>query len=203
MPVFAVGGWYDNYVESDLEAFAALHNGSGSGFPAPHSDRPVGAQHVHAVSGSQVRRRTPLRPSARISSNGSITGSRERPKTPARYSPSAWHVARSKWTSAGAHLRHGREPLARRTGMAAGAHALHAAVSGEPGPRQHSEWRRRAGMEGSSARSSPTGSPTILATRCRRAAARCAAIRRFFRGDRWTSVRWKSAPTCWSTPARR
>jgi uncharacterized protein len=25
IPVFAVGGWYDNYVESDLEAFAALH----------------------------------------------------------------------------------------------------------------------------------------------------------------------------------
>jgi putative CocE/NonD family hydrolase len=25
VPVFAVGGWYDNYVESDLDAFAALH----------------------------------------------------------------------------------------------------------------------------------------------------------------------------------
>jgi len=25
VPVFAVGGWYDNYVEGDLEAFAALH----------------------------------------------------------------------------------------------------------------------------------------------------------------------------------
>jgi len=25
IPVFAVGGWYDNYVESDLEAFAELH----------------------------------------------------------------------------------------------------------------------------------------------------------------------------------
>ena len=25
VPVFAVGGWYDNYVESDLEAFTALH----------------------------------------------------------------------------------------------------------------------------------------------------------------------------------
>jgi putative CocE/NonD family hydrolase len=28
VPVFAVGGWYDNYVESDLEAFAALHKTS-------------------------------------------------------------------------------------------------------------------------------------------------------------------------------
>ena len=25
VPVFAVGGWYDNFVESDLDAFAALH----------------------------------------------------------------------------------------------------------------------------------------------------------------------------------
>ncbi len=29
VPVFAVGGWYDNYVESDLEAFAALRKQNG------------------------------------------------------------------------------------------------------------------------------------------------------------------------------
>jgi len=29
VPVFAVGGWYDNFVESDLEAYAALHKSSG------------------------------------------------------------------------------------------------------------------------------------------------------------------------------
>jgi putative CocE/NonD family hydrolase len=29
IPVFAVGGWYDNYVESDLQAFHALHKNSG------------------------------------------------------------------------------------------------------------------------------------------------------------------------------
>ena len=29
IPVFAVGGWYDNYVESDLAAYAALHKTSG------------------------------------------------------------------------------------------------------------------------------------------------------------------------------
>src|SRR5882724_7893627 len=29
VPVFAVGGWYDNFVESDLEAFAALHKRDG------------------------------------------------------------------------------------------------------------------------------------------------------------------------------
>ena len=29
IPVFSVGGWYDNFVESDLEAYAALHKTSG------------------------------------------------------------------------------------------------------------------------------------------------------------------------------
>ncbi len=29
VPVFSVWGWYDNYVESDLNAFSALHHGSG------------------------------------------------------------------------------------------------------------------------------------------------------------------------------
>jgi putative CocE/NonD family hydrolase len=29
VPVFEVSGWYDNYVESDLEAFAALHKSAG------------------------------------------------------------------------------------------------------------------------------------------------------------------------------
>ena len=29
IPVFSIGGWYDNFVESDLEAYAALHKNSG------------------------------------------------------------------------------------------------------------------------------------------------------------------------------
>ena len=29
VPVFSVGGWYDNFAESDLDAFAALHKGHG------------------------------------------------------------------------------------------------------------------------------------------------------------------------------
>lgn len=41
VPVFAVGGWYDNYVQSDLEAFAALQKQSGRNRivvgPWPHS----------------------------------------------------------------------------------------------------------------------------------------------------------------------
>ena len=30
VPVFSVGGWYDNYAESDLAAFSALHKIPGS-----------------------------------------------------------------------------------------------------------------------------------------------------------------------------
>ncbi len=41
VPVFAVGGWYDNFAESDLEAFAALHKMSGLNHiligPWPHN----------------------------------------------------------------------------------------------------------------------------------------------------------------------
>lgn len=41
VPVFAVGGWYDNFVESDLAAYAALHRTSGVNRvlvgPWPHS----------------------------------------------------------------------------------------------------------------------------------------------------------------------
>ena len=53
VPVFAVGGWYDNFVESDLEAYAALHKSSGL---EPHSDRTVAAQHVDQVFGRGFRR---------------------------------------------------------------------------------------------------------------------------------------------------
>lgn len=41
IPVFAVGGWYDNYVESDLDAYAALRKSSGANRiligPWPHN----------------------------------------------------------------------------------------------------------------------------------------------------------------------
>src|SRR5262249_40910238 len=41
IPVFSVGGWYDNYVQSDLEAFAALQKQSPSNRivvgPWPHN----------------------------------------------------------------------------------------------------------------------------------------------------------------------
>jgi len=36
VPVFSVGGWYDNYVQSDLEAFAALHKTPAGKFDDKH-----------------------------------------------------------------------------------------------------------------------------------------------------------------------
>ncbi len=75
VPVFSVGGWYDNFVESDLEAFSALAQaGWPAGRPAPHHDRPLGAQHVDAISGGELMAMTRRRPSAAIRSHGSIIG---------------------------------------------------------------------------------------------------------------------------------
>ena len=45
-----------------------------AGRPAPHHDRPVGAQHVDAVSGRELMATTRRRPFAAIRSNGSIIG---------------------------------------------------------------------------------------------------------------------------------
>ncbi len=45
VPVFSVGGWFDNFVESDLEAYERLRKNSGV---RPHHDRPVAAQQGRA-----------------------------------------------------------------------------------------------------------------------------------------------------------
>ena len=54
VPAFIVGGWYDNYVESDLATFAEL---SKTKRGASHRDRPVAAQYV-----DPVRRACPFGP---------------------------------------------------------------------------------------------------------------------------------------------
>jgi putative CocE/NonD family hydrolase len=46
-PVYSVGGWYDNYVESDLDAFCDAEQVEPRG---PHHDRPVAAYLQYAVS---------------------------------------------------------------------------------------------------------------------------------------------------------
>ena len=58
VPVFAVGGWYDNYVQSDLEAYAALHKTQER---EPGADRAVAAQHVVPVRGRRISARIPRR----------------------------------------------------------------------------------------------------------------------------------------------
>jgi putative CocE/NonD family hydrolase len=60
IPVFAVGGWYDNYAESDLEAYAALHKSSGLNRvligPWPHNmSIPFEAVEFGPDSGAPIR----------------------------------------------------------------------------------------------------------------------------------------------------
>jgi putative CocE/NonD family hydrolase len=64
VPVYSVGGWYDNFVESDLEAFAALHKSTGLSRivvgPWPHNmsykfrDVDFGPESQVAVRGLQL-----------------------------------------------------------------------------------------------------------------------------------------------------
>jgi uncharacterized protein len=61
VPVFAVGGWYDNYAQSDLEAFAALHKTSGLNRvligPWPHNmSIPLPEGHFGRDSGAPIRK---------------------------------------------------------------------------------------------------------------------------------------------------
>jgi uncharacterized protein len=60
VPVFSVGGWYDNFVESDLEAYAALHKRNGLNRivvgPWPHDmSVPFGGVDLGADSRAPVR----------------------------------------------------------------------------------------------------------------------------------------------------
>ena len=70
VPVFAVGGWYDNFVESDLEAYAALHKVR----PEPHPDRPLAAQHVDTSSRAWISARIRACRCAHCRSSGSTSG---------------------------------------------------------------------------------------------------------------------------------
>jgi putative CocE/NonD family hydrolase len=61
VPVFAVGGWYDNYAQSDLEAFAALHKTSGLNRvligPWPHNmSVPLPEGHFGSQAGAPIRK---------------------------------------------------------------------------------------------------------------------------------------------------
>ena len=96
VPVFSVGGWYDNFVESDLEAFAALR---AKGKREPDPDRSVGAQHVGAVRGSGFR-------SGIEGADPRTAGAVVRPVADGQGRSAAIETA-------GKSFRHGRESVAR------------------------------------------------------------------------------------------
>ncbi len=64
VPVFAIGGWYDNYAQSDLEAYAALHKSSGlnrvligpwpHNMSSPFADTDFGPDHGAPVRSLQL-----------------------------------------------------------------------------------------------------------------------------------------------------
>ncbi len=204
MPVFAVGGWYDNYVESDLDAFASLHKLAGR---SDGRHRIMIGPWAHNMSIPFAGVSFGIDSSAPIRSyqiewfDHWLKGEPDEATT--LHAGNVARDARRSRRGAGAHFRHGRESLAGRAGVAAGARTLYAAVPGEPARRQQPGRRRGAGMETARRPARATSSLTIRAILFRRAAARCAAIPRSSLGDPWTSGRWKSARMCWCIPARR
>ena len=106
--------------------------------------------------------------------------------------------------AAGEDFRDGRQPVAGRARVAAGAGARAQSFYLESDGHANTLAGDGA-LERRSRRGSAVAGPlssSIRATPRPRAAARCAAIRKSSRGGRWTSARWSSAATCWSTPAR-
>jgi uncharacterized protein len=123
VPVFSVGGWFDNFVESDLLALRA---------PArefrrpPHPDRAVAPQHGGETGWRGLR--TGFRCAHARDSTAVVRPVPERQGHAAAFAASC------------AHLRDGCEPLARGTGVAA-ARASATLLSGKPRPRQHAGGR--------------------------------------------------------------
>ena len=134
--------------------------------------------------------------------NGSITGSKGEPDEAARYTPEMWHETRGEVDrGAGPHFRHGRESLAGRAGVAAGARTLYADVLGERrganslGGDGALDWKQAK----TRSRDQFTYDPrNPVPTRGRRGVLRSQDLSL---GDPWTRGRWKSARTCWCIPA--
>ena len=186
VPVFAVGGLYDNFAESDLDAFAALHKRSGLNHvligPWPHNMSAkfadVGFRPRVRGSGAPPDDRL-VRPVAERQGHAHRLHAR-------RCAFSSW-ARTSGWTSAnGRPSAHGPAVF---TWSAKAAPTRRRAMA---------RWkmRRRAAPP-------PTASPSIRTTRSPRAAARSAATRTFSPGVRWTSAPSSSAATCWSSPRVR
>ncbi|MBZ5610436.1 MAG: CocE/NonD family hydrolase [Acidobacteriia bacterium] len=103
VPVFEVGGWYDNYVESDLEAFSALHKLSGADLkhriligPWPHDmSTPFSGIKYGDDSSSPIR-------SYQLEwFDHWLKGA---PEDATRYSAANWHQQRSEVDEAPVHI---------------------------------------------------------------------------------------------------
>ncbi len=104
VPVFSVGGWYDNFVESDLDAFAALHKASGK------DDRrhriligPWGHNMSIPFSGIDLGNDSsaPIRAYQIDWFDHWLKGAKE---NAAHYSPEMWHNVRSEVDEAPVHI---------------------------------------------------------------------------------------------------
>jgi len=103
VPVFSVAGWYDNYVESDLEAFAALHQPGNRDLrhriivgPWPHNmSDPFSGVSFGDDSGSPIR-------SYQIEwFDHWLKGEREEMES---YEPEKWHHVRAELAEAPMHI---------------------------------------------------------------------------------------------------
>lgn len=186
VPVFALGGWYDNYVESDLEAFGELARHPGQNRlmigPWPHnmSQKFAGVDYgpdsMPAIRALQI-----------AWFDYWLKGPRANPQSEAlmRQPPlRIFMMGSNQW-------RDEREwplPETRHKALYLRARAT---------PTRFWETARWGPARRASRSQIP--SRTIPAIRRRRAAARCAATRRSFRGARWISARWRNAMTSWCT----
>ena len=187
VPVFSVGGWYDNFVESDLEAYAALRKNSSVNRiligPWPHN---------MSIKFAKVGFRSGGDGAAADAADGVVRPVVERQGYAAAFE------------AAGADIRDGREPLARGAGMAARARPADAVLPGEPRTREYA----RTATARWSARPPAHGGAGHL--RVRSAQSRADARRRGVLQPEGVSLGADgSAPggaarrTCWCTPRRR
>ena len=104
VPVFSVGGWYDNFVQSDLEAFGTLHKLSGR---ADEKHRILIGPWAHNMSipfsGIDLGQDSsaPIRSYQIEWFDHWLKGL---PDNAARYTPEAWHSARGEVDEAPVHI---------------------------------------------------------------------------------------------------
>jgi putative CocE/NonD family hydrolase len=173
VPVFAVGGWYDNFVESDLEAHAALDQ------LRPGVDRILVGPWAHNMSDRF--------PGADFGPESVVA---------VRALQLAWFDFWLKGKSS--PLLAG--PPVKFFVMGAGRwrEELHWPPPGAQTVALYLDSKGRA--------NSLNGDGALNSKPSRHVAEdhfRCAAIRGCFRGDRWTSGRWKNAAMCWCTQPNR